>query len=662
MKIKSAFFVLVLLLSICVNPAEAAEFVNHYIALDKSQSYSRQEMASMVAGLGGQLRHTLSPYEFIIYLPKKEGYSLTRKLQGAYIENRRTEIYTDSGIFLGANMGGRRTGDHSQIWDIIRGAKGSGSGVGKVALPGTSSDSLFCGFGSDLSEGVGKEQAGSPLRVSQFTRFMVGEIAVAIGLVESNGAEYNWISEQEDTAFARAIIEFDNHTQYAFDLGIDVRWVYEFHSNIPTTFEPITTDYPDGDDLGWIGDVMNYFGMANSWDGTFDLSYTLRTTYKTNWAMSVFVVMNQPGFTKFPSGHRAFVPIRNNKDVATFVEISYTGLVLNDLTLRHETSHIFGAIDEIDGGDFCNAFIDCLVPFGYLSYVNGNCVSCPGGVLCFMNELNTTDYCSFSLGHVGWVDSDGDGAPDPIDPNSGVWMSIFPVSPGDTVNIKSLALLPVTSLAITENNFDDKFGNGLIIWDGKNASYNTEAPGFYYYVVNENPTQVGELHLSNPASTPLISNGAFWFDDKLKFKLTNSFAYVSIELFDAAGALFGRPLWDKFMKSSPTQVREIDLSFLPDGQYRADIKTWTSHGSNGITQSVNFIQYICGDADGGGDVNVGDALFIINYIFGGPTIPDPVERADCDGDGIITTSDATYLVNYIFTIGWPAPICSGSQS
>ena len=74
---KTAFLVLILLSSSCLDNAEAAESVNHYIALDKKQSYSRQEMASMVAGLGGQLRHTLSPHEFMVYLPQKEGYSLT---------------------------------------------------------------------------------------------------------------------------------------------------------------------------------------------------------------------------------------------------------------------------------------------------------------------------------------------------------------------------------------------------------------------------------------------------------------------------------------------------------------------------------------------------------------------------------------------------------
>ncbi len=66
--------------------------------------------------------------------------------------------------------------------------------------------------------------------------------------------------------------------------------------------------------------------------------------------------------------------------------------------------------------------------------------------------------------------------------------------------------------------------------------------------------------------------------------------------------------------------------------------------------------YICGDADGGGSVSIADAVYIVNYIFGGGPAPDPVEAGDADCSGAISISDAVFIINYIFG-GGPAP-CS----
>jgi hypothetical protein len=66
---------------------------------------------------------------------------------------------------------------------------------------------------------------------------------------------------------------------------------------------------------------------------------------------------------------------------------------------------------------------------------------------------------------------------------------------------------------------------------------------------------------------------------------------------------------------------------------------------------------ICGDADGSGGINIGDAVYMINYIFaGGPAPLDP-HGGDVDCSGQLNIGDAVYLVNYIFA-GGPAP-CSG---
>ncbi len=71
-------------------------------------------------------------------------------------------------------------------------------------------------------------------------------------------------------------------------------------------------------------------------------------------------------------------------------------------------------------------------------------------------------------------------------------------------------------------------------------------------------------------------------------------------------------------------------------------------------------RYVCGDANGDGDINVGDAVHIINYVFKGGTAPDPLEAGDANCDETINVGDAVYIVNYIFKGGFE-PYCPGLQ-
>ncbi len=75
------------------------------------------------------------------------------------------------------------------------------------------------------------------------------------------------------------------------------------------------------------------------------------------------------------------------------------------------------------------------------------------------------------------------------------------------------------------------------------------------------------------------------------------------------------------------------------------------------TVTIVDVQYVCGDADGNGIINISDAVFLISYIFGGGPAPDPLCVGDCDGNGIVNISDAVYLIAYIFG-GGPAPLQS----
>jgi len=66
----------------------------------------------------------------------------------------------------------------------------------------------------------------------------------------------------------------------------------------------------------------------------------------------------------------------------------------------------------------------------------------------------------------------------------------------------------------------------------------------------------------------------------------------------------------------------------------------------------------CGDANGDGIVNVGDAVYVISYVFKGGPAPVPYCRGDANGDGAVNVGDGVYIINYVFKGGPPpADIC-----
>ncbi len=70
----------------------------------------------------------------------------------------------------------------------------------------------------------------------------------------------------------------------------------------------------------------------------------------------------------------------------------------------------------------------------------------------------------------------------------------------------------------------------------------------------------------------------------------------------------------------------------------------------------NVCDYVCGDANDDGTVNVGDGVFIINYIFKDGQAPAHLPAGDPNCDYTINVGDAVYIINYIFKDG-AAPIC-----
>jgi hypothetical protein len=78
--------------------------------------------------------------------------------------------------------------------------------------------------------------------------------------------------------------------------------------------------------------------------------------------------------------------------------------------------------------------------------------------------------------------------------------------------------------------------------------------------------------------------------------------------------------------------------------------------SRDIYYEINYPPYVNGDANGDGVVDVGDIVYLVNYLYREGSDPDPLESGDTNCDGVVDVGDVVYLINYLFR-GGPPPDC-----
>ncbi|MFH2056248.1 MAG: dockerin type I repeat-containing protein, partial [bacterium] len=98
------------------------------------------------------------------------------------------------------------------------------------------------------------------------------------------------------------------------------------------------------------------------------------------------------------------------------------------------------------------------------------------------------------------------------------------------------------------------------------------------------------------------------------------------------------PTWHELYEPPGFQV-SMDMAFVITGEFLCDCRP--------------------GDPNNDGTVNITDAVYMINYIFGGGPAPTPyaVCSGDANCDCLANITDAVYLINYIFGGGSPPCDC-----
>ncbi len=66
-------------------------------------------------------------------------------------------------------------------------------------------------------------------------------------------------------------------------------------------------------------------------------------------------------------------------------------------------------------------------------------------------------------------------------------------------------------------------------------------------------------------------------------------------------------------------------------------------------------QFVRGDMDGNGFLNLTDAVFILNFLFLGGATPSCFEACDVDNNGILQLTDGIFMLNFLFLGGEAIP-------
>jgi hypothetical protein len=442
----------------------------------------------------------------------------------------------------------------------------------------------------------------------QTSTFMIGWVGVQLVLPESmddrecshedNVFTENWTTTQID----RIVTCVRMSLEAAFsepDPARDLKFIIPQPELVEIPYEPITI--PIGD-TAWQECLYDSLGFAGiDWPTRgFAYNNALRAQYKTDWFVHTFVVNDACDLDmQFPDGWSAYSSYYGPRDVIDYMNhlLPYSG------TVAHEFAHLFGAPDEYDGPGACDSSADCSQLWGYLRSPNANCERCPNPVACLMegtadHEHGHSPLCQWTLAHLGWRDSDGDGVFDPLDhPDSGLRMVLQDTTgvlgPGDRIviqRVNDLGLRFMKTIPLTDTNFDQ----GLFVWDGikyDGTQASTSAP--YVWSCGE---EVISGELVDDAISPALGNvHVVPMDSRLhlRFDFADEDTHggrVRVTTRPAgSGSTWSTLIHDKFWKEAPPEA-PIDTSFsVRSGLYDMKFLLWDVGGGHNAERELQFL-------------------------------------------------------------------------
>ena len=229
--------------------------------------------------------------------------------------------------------------------------------------------------------------------------YLIGSVAVGVIIVEGPTADLQF-TEVERTKVVAEVQEGltwlgSREPKAGVTFAYDIRTVQINRAPNPALsgYEPL--------EAHWRDPAMAKIGFAANFSGVKEYVKAIRSNLGTKWGYVAF-------FTKYPVNHFAYAS--KPRLVMHYANDGW-GPDNIDRVFTHETGHIFGCPDE-----YAASNCSCDTKAGYLREVNGNCERCATNFTPCLMAANTWAMCSFTPAHLGWRDTDGDGALDPVDP------------------------------------------------------------------------------------------------------------------------------------------------------------------------------------------------------------------------------------------------------
>jgi hypothetical protein len=102
----------------------------------------------------------------------------------------------------------------------------------------------------------------------------------------------------------------------------------------------------------------------------------------------------------------------------------------------------------------------------------------------------------------------------------------------------------------------------------------------------------------------------------------------------------------------------LDSCFWPPSGHltfgRGDAQTYVPRHNLPYCFSVTYAH--TGDCNADCLIDIGDVVYLINYLYRNGNPPFPLSVGDANCDGIVDVGDVVFLINYLFR-GGPAPSC-----
>ncbi|HEX9435845.1 MAG TPA: hypothetical protein VGA16_01645 [Candidatus Limnocylindria bacterium] len=275
-------------------------------------------------------------------------------------------------------------------------------------------DATGVAAGPQPPDGPGMEHVSEPgprraIFGDDTSLYLVGSVGIGLLLVEGPTPDLQFTEAERTKVVAEcqeglgwlALQDPRANVSFAYDIRV---------IRVAATPDPSLSGY-EALESRWRDPAMASLGYAPNFLGVVNYVTTLRRDLGTRWAYAAF-------FTKYPLHHFAYA-LRPR--LVMHYDNDGWGPDNIDRVFTHESGHIFGCPDE-----YASSNCTCDAKFGYLREPNANCQRCAAPFADCLMAANTWAMCAHTPVHLGWRDTDADGALDPDDPvgNPGAFVDL----------------------------------------------------------------------------------------------------------------------------------------------------------------------------------------------------------------------------------------------